>query len=227
MKKIIKNIFISCIFTILFSEEYNGYLREIEVSGCQDACSHYFLEDESGGFITNIMISDLYNPIFYIDRFVEIEGDEIWCVECGAVLAEDIQLSYDCEYPISCFADPCEIANECAINTPVECIPNYCDGCYADFYDLEGNLVDCFSSYEVNPCDDIGSVFFGWCDMFLGYAMVNGICEGVSGCSWESDGIDYSNAFFNNLSTCENNCINEPYICEDIEYDYNQLYGGI
>ena len=73
---------------------------------------------------------------------------------------DSISLSSDCEFPISCFADPCEVAAECELNTPVECFPNYCGGCYADFYDLNGDLVDCYSQ-SVLPCDDLGDLFFG------------------------------------------------------------------
>ena len=139
------------------------------------------------------------------------------------IIIEDINISNECEYPVSCFADPCEIAEECQLNTPVECISSYCGGCYADFYDLEENLVNCYSGI-IEPCDDLGGIFFGLCDMFLGYAVVDGTCEGVSGCDWASEGIDYTDAFFNTFSDCEDNCLNEPYVCEDIEYDYEQLH---
>ena len=64
------------------------------------------------------------------------------------------------------------------------------------------------------------------CDMFLGYAVVNGNCNGVSGCGWESDGVDYSDAFFSTNEECENECSNQAYTCEDIEYDYDQLHSG-
>ena len=227
MNRIIKISIFIFVFNIVFSEEYSGYLREIEMSFCMDDCSHFYLESEEGESISNISFNSSFNSDLYINRYIHIEGEEIWCVECGAIEVEQIELSTECNFPVFCFADPCEVAEECQINTPVECVPNYCGGCYADFYDLDGTLVDCPDSYELNPCDDIGNAFFGLCDMFLGYAIVNGLCEGVSGCSWEIDGIDYSEAFFDSLNDCEENCLNEPYLCEDIEYDYDQLHSGI
>ena len=189
----------------------------------------YYLESEEEEFLINIndpiglIVDGTINQ--YLHRYVKVEGEEIFCVECNALSITSISLSSDCEFPVSCFADPCEVAEECNLNTPVECIPNYCGGCYADFYDLDENLVNCYNEI-ISPCDDVGSTFFGICDMFLGYAIVNGECNGVSGCSWESNGVDYFDAFFNSYEECENQCLDEPYICENIEYDYNQFHNG-
>jgi len=49
-------------------------------------------------------------------------------------------------------------------------------------------------------CDDVGGVDFGMCDMFLGYKMVNGRCEGVSGCG------NLGFQFFNTASECRRSC---------------------
>ncbi len=228
MKKIILYYVLSICFIsqIVYGDTYLGYVKQIDMSFCMDVCSEYYLEGESGENITNITFaSTSYDPSIYLNRFVEVQGEEIWCVECEAVQIEEISFSNDCESPVFCFADPCEVAPECQLNTPVECVPNYCDGCYADFYDLDGNLVDCYVP-TINPCDDLGGLFFGLCDMYLGIAIVNGECEGVSGCGWDIDGVDYSDAFFNTFSECEDACLNEPYVCEDIEYDYDQLHSG-
>ncbi len=219
-------LYISVLTGFLFSDTYIGYLREIEASFCMDQCSQYMLENESGEFITNLTSLNQIDLSYFINRYVEVEAELEWeCIECNALIIDDINISPDCENPVFCFADPCEVAGECQLNTPVECISSYCGGCYADFYNLEGNLVDCYPE-TIEPCDDLGGIFFGLCDMFLGYAVVEGMCNGVSGCSWESNGTDYSDAFFNSYSECENNCINEPYVCEDIEYDYDQLHSG-
>jgi hypothetical protein len=134
-----------------------GYLREVEVSFCMDTCSQYYIEMElDGGFGSIPIISqDLnINMDLYVNRFVEVSlGHEVTCVECSAFAIEGISLSDGCDSPVQCFADPCEVASECQINTPVECISNYCGGCYADFYDLNGNLVDC--NTQVVDCEDI------------------------------------------------------------------------
>ena len=219
-------LYISVLTGFLFSDTYIGYLREIEASFCMDQCSQYMLENESGELITNLTSLNEIDLSYFINRYVDVEATlELECIECTALIIDNIVISPNCENPVFCFADPCEVAEECQINTPVECISSYCGGCYADFYDLEGNLIDCYTDI-IEPCDDLEGIFFGLCDMFLGYAVVNGICNGVSGCGWESDGVDYSNAFFNSFNECENNCINEPYECENIEYNYDQLHSG-
>jgi len=192
-----------------------------------DECSNYMLEDEYGEFLSYLINLNDIDLIPYLDRYVEINlGSEYNCFMCSAMIIENLFLSNECESPVSCFVDPCLVADECELNIPVECVSNYCGGCWADFYDLNANLVDCYSGFIIEPCDDLSGVFFGLCDMYLGVAIVNGVCEGVSGCDWIIDEIDYSNAFFNTIEECETACFNEPYLCEDIEYDYDQLHSG-
>ena len=155
--KLTSKILFILIFNMLFAENYIGYLRTAEASFCMDACSQYYIESETGEFIDNISFENI-NPELYINRYVYVEGSMHWCAECGALLVEEISISDECLYPVSCFADPCEVAEECQINTPVECIPNYCGGCYADFYDLESNLVDCNASVIIDECYDVGDI---------------------------------------------------------------------
>ena len=213
--------------------EYFGYLRNVDASFCMDECSQFYLESENAQFITNITtpvhhLTGYDDSLqFYLNRFISVFGDEeVWCVECGALMVESMSISSECEMPVSCFEDPCEVASECQLNTPVNCISNYCGGCYADFYDLEGNLVDCYNQ-EIDECYDLGGLDFGMCDMYMGVAVVNETCEHVSGCGWVIDEIDYSNAFFDSFNDCEDTCDNEEYSCEDIENNYEQLHSGI
>jgi len=221
-----KIFFILPLIAFAFADTYTGYLNQVEASFCMDECSQYALETETGQFIDYIYNIDDTNLEYYINRFVTIETSGNYdCLMCSALILDSIELSENCDYPISCFADPCEVADECLLNTPVECISNFCGGCYADFYDLEGNLVDC-DMQGINPCDDLVGVDFGMCDMYLGVAVVNGQCQHLSGCGWNSNGIDYSEAFFSTIPDCEQNCLDEPYVCEDIEYDYSQLHSG-
>ena len=143
---------ITFLFTQLFA--FDGYLRQNEVSSCQDECSQYYIEPEiDGGFGTvPIFFQDSnINIELYMNRFVEIDlGQEVTCVECSAFEVLEIQLSTDCDFVVECFVDPCSVAEECGINTPVACEANYCGGCNADFYDLDGNLVDCSLTIENN-----------------------------------------------------------------------------
>ena len=143
--------------TTLFA--ITGYVRFSEVSVCMDNCSIYYLEDENGEFLSwityldSIEILDNYN-----DRFVDIEGDTVQCVECEAIDITSIMLSYECQTPVNCFVDPC-VVSECTSFPAAECIPNYCGGCWADYY-LNGELINC---NQTLLCDE-------------GYTEINGHC---------------------------------------------------
>jgi hypothetical protein len=64
----------------------------------------------------------------------------------------------------------------------------------------------CENIVEVFPCDDLGDVDFGECDMVLGVAMQNGVCTYLSGCGWEVNGVDYSPAFYDSIDACNADC---------------------
>jgi hypothetical protein len=131
-----------------------GYFRSVEASFCMDECSQYHLEteiDPGFGSINLISLIDDIDLSPYIDRFVPIElGNEVNCVECSAFEIVSMKMSDDCQYPVECFVDPCEYAEECQVNMSVDCVSNYCGDCHADFYDSDGNLIDC-NSIDCNP----------------------------------------------------------------------------
>ena len=159
------SIVLMVFLTHLFANSF-GYLRQVEASFCMDDCSQYMLEEENGSFTTFLANIHNIDLSYYIDRYVEIQTDgEYQCVECIAMIIGSIEISNDCDYPVMCFVDPCEVAAECELNTPVDCVSNDCDGCYADFYDMDGNLVDC---YNTPDCMDLSGIYFGLCDMVLG-----------------------------------------------------------
>ena len=216
----LKKILFLLFFTSVFADNYTGYIRTIDVGFCTEECGQFYIESEEGVFFTNIILLDVID--LYLNRYVQIEGDYVSCVECDALEVQSISILNDCNSPVQCFVDPCEVS-ECW-NPNAECISNYCGGCYADFYDLNGDLLDC-SDVFIAECFDVGNVFFGLCDMYLGVAVVDGACQGVSGCGWEVGGIDYSNAFHQG-DECEDTCFDDLYSCEDIQFDYEQLHSG-
>ena len=225
--KLISYISLIIIMTMshLFANSF-GYLRLVEMSFCMDDCSQYMIEDEDGNFITFLANPNDINLSHYIDRYVEVvDGGEYQCIECTAAIIQSINLSNDCFYPVACFSEPCFVAPPCQINTPVDCIDNYCGGCYADFYDLEGNLVDCYDT-SIEECSDLYGVSFGMCDMWMGFALINGECQGVSGCGWQVDGVDYSDAFFDSMLECQSECIEDELTCDEIESQYSMLHSG-
>lgn len=52
-------------------------------------------------------------------------------------------------------------------------------------------------------CMDVGGLDFGFCDMAMGFAVVNGTCQSVSGCGWTVDAFDYSPYFYDNIEDCQ------------------------
>ena len=213
------------IINLLICQLYaiTGYLYEYEVTDCQDACSQYAIHHEIQDIApTNVIFDDsITNIDLYVNRFVEVDlGEEVTCVECNAFEVLEINLSQDCEFPVACFVDPC-IVEECQINTPVDCISNYCGGCHADFYDLDGNLVECISTTE--DCFDFTGLDFGVCAMVLGVGLLNDECNYISGCDWTIDGIDYSDLFFDSIDECDEQCSNDT-ICDEIEENYLELH---
>jgi len=179
-----------------------GYVRFSESSFCMDNCSIYYLENESGEFLTNVTQLDSIEVLNdYINRFVDIEGDTVQCVECEAINVTSIAISDDCQMPVDCFADPCEVS-ECISYPDAECVANYCGGCWADYY-LDGEQINCDLSMD---CVDLTGIDFGPCDMALGTGWINDNCEYISGCDWVADSVDYTAAFFNSMDNCIEAC---------------------
>ena len=176
----------------------SGYVRLSEVSFCMDSCSIYYLENEYGELLTNVTQLDSIEELnYYINRFVEVEGDTVQCVQCEAINVTSIEILDDCQWPVNCFVNPCEIS-ECTSYPDAECVANYCEGCWADYY-LDGELINCDLSID---CVDLTGIDFGDCDMPLGIGWINNNCVTVSGCDWIADSIDYSNAFFDTIDNC-------------------------
>jgi len=179
-----------------------GYVRFSESSFCMDNCSIYYLENENGEFLTNVTQLDSIEVLNdYINRFVDIEGDTVQCVECEAINVTSIAISDDCQIPVNCFVDPC-LMSECTSYPDAECVANYCEGCWADYY-LNGELINCDLTMD---CVDLTGIDFGLCTMALGIGWVNDNCETVSGCDWVADSVDYTAAFFNSMDDCIEAC---------------------
>ena len=188
------------LLTPLFS--ITGYVRLNDASFCMDSCAIYYLEDEYGEFLSNVTNLDNIELLDdYMNRFVDVEGDTVLCVECEAINVTSITISNECQMPVNCFVDPC-LVSDCTSYPDVECVANYCGGCWADYY-LYGELINCDSSTD---CVDLTGVDFGLCDMVLGIGWINENCDYVSGCDWVVDSMDYTDAFFNSMDDCIEAC---------------------
>ena len=213
--------YIFCIILLAFSFNQDtllGYLRTTEMSFCMDDCSQYQIETEIDSDFENIFIvfdNEEVDVSMYLNRFVEVTvGEEIECTECSASQVLRINLSSECVDPVACFADPCAVADECQLNTPVDCVSNYCGGCYADFYDLNNNLVDCYgdddNEGEPSPCSDFGQEDCEWFDECV---WTDNGCQ-----DFDSGDEDIECSDFDNEEECRMN---------DCEWEYsNNMPGG-
>jgi hypothetical protein len=82
----------------------------------------------------------------------------------------------------------------------------------------------CFEIME--ECVDLSGLFFGLCDMILGVGYAYGSCQYMSGCGWDVDGIDYSDAFFSSMNECESACYSGDMTCDEIADTYESLHSG-
>jgi len=190
---------------LAWSQDFNqkGYLRNLEASICMSHCGAYYLEDELGFFINYISNdNDSINFDYFLNRFIDIEGDSVSCTECVGISVTSIDISYDCNLPVDCFDDPCSISN-CYSHPNAECIPNYCGGCWSDYF-LDGNLMQCGVP---EGCIDLTGIDFGLCDMDLGIGWSNNQCEYISGCDWVANGVNYAEAFFTSMDSCQQTCM--------------------
>ncbi len=80
----------------------------------------------------------------------------------------------------------------------------------------------------VSECFDLAGVDFGMCDMWMGYAYVNGSCVGVSGCSYVVDDVNYSPYFFSDNDDCISSCgaIDECMDVEGIDFGLCNMWLG-
>tara|TARA_B100000686_G_scaffold306385_1_gene345752 strand:- start:331 stop:1806 length:1476 start_codon:yes stop_codon:yes gene_type:complete len=180
-----------------------GFLRKTEASFCMDNCSVYFLENEYGEFLTWVTYLENIEMLgVFRNRYVNIEGDTVQCTECEAINVTSIEISDECQIPVSCFVDPCSVSS-CYTHPEAECVANYCGGCWSDYY-LDGELIQCGVP---EGCIDLTGIDFGLCDMGLGIGWINNHCESISGCDWAIDSVDYSEAFFDSMDDCQESCI--------------------
>ena len=154
-----------CYWEIIYCPSaYTGYLRSIEASWCMDNCSNYYIETESGDYLTNVTDLDYIESLsYYKDRYVDLSGEEVWCVECGAIDVEIIDISGDCpDTEVYCFQNPC-LVESCPAYPNADCVPNYCDGCHADFYDANGQLITYCDSTSSCPGQNPSGCFQNGC----------------------------------------------------------------
>lgn len=134
-----------------------------------------------------------YSPFFY-DSIDECQAscDNLDCMDLGSV-----------DFGICAMAMGIALINgECVGVSGCGWIVNGVD--YSPYF--FDDFASCQANCGQNSCLDLGTVDFGECEMFMGYAIVNESCQGVSGCGWIVDNVDYSPFFYDSYEECISGC---------------------
>lgn len=65
-------------------------------------------------------------------------------------------------------------------------------------------------------CMDLYGLDFGLCAAYLGVALIDGTCVGVSGCGWDAGGVNYAAYFFDTMDECTSSCGALITECQDL-----------
>ncbi len=82
------------------------------------------------------------------------------------------------------------------------------------FYESEADCA--LACGNQSECMDLFGLDFGLCAAYLGVALIDGACVGVSGCGWEVDGVDYSGYFYDTMDECTASCSGLITECQDL-----------
>jgi hypothetical protein len=79
----------------------------------------------------------------------------------------------------------------------------YSNDCVAYYSGVTSWTAGECGTVTAEPCTDLAGVDLGACDMLLGVAVVNGVCQSVSGCGTVSGTTDYAPAIYPDMPTCQ------------------------
>jgi hypothetical protein len=81
---------------------------------------------------------------------------------------------------------------------------------------LENCQANCMEFDLAPACSDLSNVDFGFCSMPLGIGIINGQCAMISGCSNISGMIDYSDALYSSMLSCQD-CLSSSLTEQEVE----------
>ena len=81
---------------------------------------------------------------------------------------------------------------------------------------LENCQANCIEFDIAPPCSDLSNVDFGICSMPLGIGIINGQCAMISGCSNISGMLDYSDALYSSMTSCQA-CLSSSLTEQEVE----------
>lgn len=81
---------------------------------------------------------------------------------------------------------------------------------------LENCQANCIEFDLAPPCSDLSNVDFGICSMPLGIGIINGQCAMISGCSNISGMLDYSDALYSSMTSCQA-CLSSSLTEQEVE----------
>lgn len=102
---------------------------------------------------------------------------------------------------------------------------------YADFF--FNDLSNCESACgdgETSLCADLSDIDFGDCDMPLGVAYIDGVCQSLDGCDYTINGTDYSPFFYESVEDCQFGCEGLQCLSQELlnsEVDCGNAFGYV
>jgi len=153
--------------------------------------------DPSPGNISEVFLTWDYQPfpdptllpLFNIYANLMSPNGEEWVLVGTTDIAEFIFIAEDNSLPVE---DLCFIVT--ALSEGME---------------SEHSNIACVNSHQ-EDCMDLSGIDFGPCDMILGIGWNGDECVWISGCSWETEEMDYSEYSFDSFEECVDACSYSP-----------------
>ena len=196
-----------------------------QLTGLQGSYPGDVFMGEAPSYTHRVEVVDAGGCKTYREFYVEIANEgpfmsawqtEVTPVDCGILGSIDLGTIYSENYEVY-WNDGVTTEDRSNLDVGTYMVTITDDaGCDVSYSYLVENV--CATAVD-SSCLDLAGLDFGLCAAFLGIALVDGECIGISGCSTVADnGIDYGDFFFDDMTICTDVCTGSP-PCDDTWLD--------